>query len=235
MIAQNLEYVKARIAESAAAAGRDPDTVRLVVVSKEVPVEKIIQAHEAGADLFGENRVQEARDKIARLGRDGIHWHFIGHLQKNKVKYIFDLFDLIHSVDSAELGEVIHRQSLQRSRITPILIQVNVSGEAAKFGVDPDRLEATLRAVSKMEGVRVKGLMTIPPFDPDPEKSRRYFSRLRELRDRLSRLEIERIALDELSMGMSSDFQVAVEEGATLVRVGTAVFGPRPPVPMRNR
>lgn len=228
MISENLEWVKSRIADATGKSGRAPESIRLVAVSKTVSIEKIIEAREAGAELFGENRVQEALEKIDRLGPDGPVWHFIGHLQKNKVKQILGRFELIHSVDSVDLAKVINEKSQARNLITPILIQVNVSGEAAKFGLAPDALEGALRALSKLSAVRVEGLMTIPPNDSDPEKSRKFFSRLRELRDQMAELGLEGIYLRELSMGMSSDFTVAIEEGATLVRVGSALFGDRP-------
>ncbi|MCH7624085.1 MAG: YggS family pyridoxal phosphate-dependent enzyme, partial [Nitrospinae bacterium] len=216
MISANLEWVKSRIAEAASKAGSPPETIRLVAVSKTVSVEKIIEAREAGAELFGENRVQEALEKIERLGQGGPNWHFIGHLQKNKVNQLLGRFDLIHSVDSAALAQVINEKSLARNLITPVLIQVNVSGEASKFGMAPNELESTLRALSKLVAVRVEGLMTIPPYAPDPEKSRNVFARLRELRDQMDELGMEGICLKELSMGMSNDFAVAIEEGSTL-------------------
>jgi pyridoxal phosphate enzyme (YggS family) len=230
LISDNLAWVKAQIAEAAQKVGRDPKNIRLIAVSKTVPEEKIIAAQKAGAELFGENRVQEALKKISHLGQDGFGWHFIGHLQKNKVKDVVGRFDLIHSVDSVALARVIDAKSQALGQSTRILIQVNVSGEASKFGIAPEELETTLRAIGKMKGIRVEGLMTIPPYDPDLEKSRKVFSRLRELRDHMAGLSIEGISLKELSMGMSHDFKVAVEEGATLVRVGTAIFGDRPPV-----
>jgi PLP dependent protein len=230
LISDNLVWVKAQIALAAQKAGRDPGTIRLIAVSKTVPEEKIIAAQQAGAELFGENRVQEALEKINHLGQDGFTWHFIGHLQKNKVKDVVGRFDLIHSVDSAALAQVIDTKSQAQGQLTRILIQVNVSGEASKFGVSPDQLETTLRAIGKMKAVRVEGLMTIPPYDPDLEKSRQVFSRLRELRDQMAELAIDGISLQELSMGMSHDFTVAIEEGATLVRVGTAIFGDRSPI-----
>ncbi len=220
--------MKSRLTEAAEKAGRSPESILLIAVSKTVPVEKIIEAREADAEIFGENRVQEALEKMDRLGQRVSHWHFIGHLQKNKVKQVVGRFDLIHSVDNVELAQIINDQSLKRSLTTSVLIQVNVSGEASKSGVAPDALEGTLQALSKMLAVRVEGLMTIPPYDPDPEKSRKVFSRLRELRDQMAGLGIEGIDLKELSMGMSNDFTVAIEEGATLVRVGSAIFGDRP-------
>ena len=228
MIPENLEWVKSRIVKAAEKVGRSPASIRLVAVSKTVSVDKIIEAREAGAELFGENRVQEALAKIDRLGQGGPDWHFIGHLQKNKVKHIVGRFDLIHSVDSVGLAQVIHEKSLAGNLITPILIQVNISGEASKSGLAPDALESALRALSKMRAVKVEGLMTIPPYAPDPEKSRSVFASLRELRDRMAKMGMEGICLNELSMGMSNDFSVAIEEGATLVRVGSAIFGDRP-------
>lgn len=230
MIPENLEWVKSRIAKAAGKAGRSPSSIRLVAVSKTVPIEKIIEAREAGAELFGENRVQEALEKIDHLGQPGQggpEWHFIGHLQKNKVKQIVGRFGLIHSVDSTALAQVINEKSLAGNLVTSVLIQVNVSGEASKFGMAPDELESALRAVSGMSAVKVEGLMTIPPYAPDPEKSRDVFVRLRELRDKMAELGMEGICMNELSMGMSNDFTVAIEEGATLVRVGSAIFGDR--------
>ena len=227
MISDNLAWVKSQIAAAAQRAGRDPKNIRLVAVSKTVPVEKIIEAQKAGAELFGENRVQEALEKIGQLGQERFIWHLIGHLQKNKVKQIIGKFDLIHSVDSVPLAEMIDEKSRAQGQISRILIQVNISGEASKSGVSPEELESTIREVAKMAAVRVEGLMTIPPYSADPENSRPVFSRLCELRDRIAELGIEGVLMHELSMGMSHDFTVAVEEGATLVRVGTAIFGDR--------
>ena len=212
---------------AARSAGRRPEDIRLLVASKTAPVEKILEAHAAGACVFGENRVQEAVDKIDRTGGMGLHWHFIGHLQKNKVRQIVGRVECIHSVDSLALAEAIDK-TVQKTGQGPIdvLIEVNVSGETSKFGVPPEALEETLRTVARCSGLRVRGLMTIPPFDPDPERSRPFFIRLRGLRDRAA--DIPGICLDELSMGMTNDFEVAIEEGATWVRVGTAIFGERP-------
>lgn len=227
LIADNLVTVKERMAQAARKSGREPDAVRLVAVSKTVPVERIAEAGAIDGCVFGENKVQEARDKIEALGTESYHWHFIGHLQRNKVKYIPGLFDLIHSVDNSELAEDIHRYSLKHDVVTPVLIQVNVSGESSKYGVLPNNLEELLDMVISLNGISVRGLMTIPPFDPDPEKSRKHFAALRKLRDRMRKVNIENVSMDELSMGMSNDFEVAIEEGATWVRVGTAIFGDR--------
>ena len=227
LIADNLSSVTERMARAAKKSGRNPEEVRLVAVTKTVSVEHIAEAGEVGGCVFGENRVQDARPKIETLGTHNYHWHFIGHLQRNKVKYIPGLFELIHSVDNAELAEEIHRHSLKHGTVTPVLIQVNVSGEAGKSGVAPNHLEELLGRATHLDGIAVRGLMTIPPFDPDPEQSRKHFAALRKLRDRMRSVAIENISMDELSMGMSNDFEVAIEEGATWVRVGTAIFGAR--------
>jgi pyridoxal phosphate enzyme (YggS family) len=226
MIAENLAEVRERISRAIQKSGREPDSVRLITVSKQISVDRIEEARTAGAVVFGENKIQEAIPKIEQMGADGISWHFIGHLQKNKVKFLDERFDLIHSVDSLELAEKIAKHCQSENRVQRILLQVNVSGEAAKFGMEPNELEKQMAGFSQLQGVQVEGLMTIPPFDSDPENSRRHFSRLRELREQCEKQ--NGLPLDELSMGMSHDFEVAVEEGATLVRVGTAIFGPRP-------
>ena len=226
LIAENLAAVKERMAQAARKSGRDPSAVRLVAVSKTVPAERIEVGGIQGC-VLGENKVQEARDKIEALGTETYHWHFIGHLQRNKVKYIPGLFELIHSVDNSELAEEIHKYSLQHDVVTPVLIQVNITGESSKFGVNPNRLEELLDMTVSLSGISIRGLMTIPPFDPDPEQSRKHFAALRKLRDRMQAVNIENVSMDELSMGMSNDFEVAIEEGATWVRVGSAIFGER--------
>ncbi len=226
MISQNLAEVRERISRALQKSGRNPDEVRLVAVSKQVGVAEIQEARLAGAMIFGENRIQDAVPKVDEIGIAGISWHFIGHLQQNKVKFLHARFDLIHSVDSLELAEKIARQCQAENRVQAVLLQVNVSGEAAKFGMEPAELEKQMQAFSLLQGLRIEGLMTIPPNHPDPENSRRHFSRLREFRDACEKN--NSLSLPELSMGMTNDFEVAIEEGATLVRVGTAIFGPRP-------
>ena len=226
LIADNLAGVKERMAEAARKSGREPNAVRLVAVSKTVPAERIEVGGIEGC-VLGENKVQEARDKIEALGTESYHWHFIGHLQRNKVKYIPGLFEMVHSVDNSELAEEIHKHSLKHDVVTPVLIQVNISGEASKSGVLAPNLEELLDMLVSLNGISVRGLMTIPPFDPDPENSRKHFAALRRLRDRMQKVNIENVSMDELSMGMSNDFEVAIEEGATWVRVGTAIFGDR--------
>ena len=226
MIAENLVEVRERISRAIQKSGREPDSARLITVSKQISVDRIEEARAAGAVVFGENKIQEAIPKIEQVGAEGISWHFIGHLQKNKIKFLDERFDLIHSVDSFELAEKIAKHYHLENRVQRILLQVNVSGEAAKFGMEPKELEKQMAEFFQLQGIQVEGLMTIPPFDSDPENSRRHFSRLRELREQYEKQ--NGLPLNELSMGMSNDFEVAVEEGATLVRVGTAIFGPRP-------
>ena len=226
MIAENLVEVRERISRAIQKSGREPDSARLITVSKQISVDRIEEARAAGAVVFGENKIQEAIRKIEQMGAEGIFWHFIGHLQKNKIKFLDERFDLIHSVDSFELAAKIAKHYHSENRVQRILLQVNVSGEAAKFGMEPKELEKQMAEFFQLQGIQVEGLMTIPPFDSDPENSRRHFSRLRELREQYEKQ--NGFPLNELSMGMSNDFEVAVEEGATLVRVGTAIFGPRP-------
>ena len=226
MIAENLVEVRERISRAIQKSGREPDSARLITVSKQISVDRIEEARAAGAVVFGENKIQDAIPKIEQMEAEGIFWHFIGHLQKNKIKFLDERFDLIHSVDSFELAEKIAKHYHSENRVQRILLQVNVSGEAAKFGMEPKELEKQMAEFFQLQGIQVEGLMTIPPFDSDPENSRRYFSRLRELREQYEKQ--NELPLNELSMGMSNDFEVAVEEGATLVRVGTAIFGPRP-------
>ena len=226
MIAENLVEVRERISRAIQKSGREPDSVRLITVSKQISVDRIEEARAAGAVVFGENKIQEAIPKIEQVGAEGISWHFIGHLQKNKIKFLDERFDLIHSVDSFEVAEKIAKHYHSENRVQRILLQVNVSGEAAKFGMEPKELEKQMAEFFQLQGIQVEGLMTIPPFDSDPENSRRHFSRLRELREQYEKQ--NGLPLNQLSMGMSNDFEVAIEEGATLVRVGTAIFGPRP-------
>jgi hypothetical protein len=217
-IAANVERVRERIARAAERAGRRPADVLLIGVSKTVEVERIRAAVAAGVTALGENRVQEAKAKIDELGRPAA-WHLIGHLQTNKVKDALDLFDVIHSVDRLELARELDRRAAARGTVVEALLQVNVAAEASKGGVGPDAVAESLDAIGKLAHLRVRGLMTIPPEAERPEDARPWFRRLREL--------AERHGLPELSMGMSGDFEVAVEEGATMVRVGTAIFGPR--------
>ncbi len=223
-IAQNLAEVRATIAAACREVGRDPAEVRLVAVSKTVDPERVRQAIAAGQDLFGENYLQEARDKITALGRQ-VSWHLVGHLQTKKAKSAVELFDLIQAVDRGKLARALDAAASQMGKVQDVLIQVNQAGEDTKSGVAPERALDVLQEVARLPHLRVIGLMTMPPWFADPEEVRPYFKALRELRDRLR--DQSGLPLMELSMGMSGDFAVAVEEGATLVRVGTAIFGHR--------
>lgn len=223
-IRRNLKEIKRRIEDAARLAGRDPADIRLVGVTKTVGLDRLKFAVAAGQTLFGENYVQEAKTKIATLG-PGLTWHFIGHLQSNKARAAVELFDLIHSVDRISLAQALEQAAAQRDKVQDILLQVNLAGEVSKSGTAPEHAQDLLREISKMSHLRVLGLMTMPPWFDDPERVRPYFRDLRELRDRLRDLHLA--DLPELSMGMTGDFEVAVAEGATLVRIGTAIFGQR--------
>ncbi len=224
---ERISEVYKRVSHAAMRAGRDPSEVKVIAVTKTIPAEQIMEAVEAGIRIIGENRVQEARQKILAL-KDTIpptvQWHMIGHLQKNKVRPALQMFELIHSLDSMELAERINRIAAEYGKVQRCLIQVKLSDEETKYGIRPEYLEAMLNRVSEMQNIRVEGLMTIPPYLEDPEMVRPYFRRLRRLRDELQERGYQ---LPELSMGMSGDYEVAVEEGATIVRIGTAIFGPR--------
>ena len=222
-----MQNVKNRIETAARGCGRDPETIRLVAVSKTVPTNRVRQAIEAGATILGENYVQEARTKFNDLATYPVSWHFIGHLQSNKAKYAVRLFDLIHSVDTLKLARELDKQSHKINKIQEVLIQVNISEEASKSGVNVKDTYNLLKNISLLENLSVKGLMTMPPYFNAPEKVRPYFAALRGLRDRLDQQGLLNMSLSELSMGMTGDFEVAIQEGATLVRIGTAIFGKR--------
>ena len=223
-IGENLARVREQIAAAAARSGRSPDDIELVAVSKAHPAEKVQAAVEAGQVLFGENRVQEARVKIPLLP-SRLRWHFIGHLQKNKIRHALPLFELFHGIDSLTLAEDMQRVADEEGMRPRILLEVNVAGEASKHGFSPEALRRDLESALSLGRLSIEGLMTIPPLAPEAEASRRYFVALRELRDQV---EAEfNLRLPQLSMGMSGDFPIAIEEGATLVRVGTAIFGER--------
>ncbi len=226
-IKDNLARVLERIENAARRAGRNPAEIRLVAVSKTVEPEGVRQAIEAGAKILGESYIQEAQKKMEALNFP-VEWHFIGHLQKNKAKQAARLFDLVHSVDSLALADELNRQGERVNKVIPVLLQVSLSGEATKFGAREGEMIEMAAHISSLKSITLKGLMTMPPYAEDPELSRPCFRRLRTLRDRLAGQKIPGISMEELSMGMSGDFEVAIEEGATLVRVGTAIFGPRP-------
>lgn len=225
-VAANVRAVEARIAQAARNRGRSPDEILLVAVSKAIDAERIRQAIAAGVPALGENRVQEAKGKIQALGRQ-VPWHLVGTLQTNKAKDAVLLFDLIHSLDRVELGRELDRRARSVGKVLDALVQVNVAGEATKGGFHPDDLKNALEALAPLTGIRVRGLMTIPPLAEDPEASRPWFRQLRELATFVNGWGVDRVEMTHLSMGMSGDFEVAVEEGATMVRIGTAIFGPR--------
>ncbi|MBA3833074.1 MAG: YggS family pyridoxal phosphate-dependent enzyme [Chthoniobacterales bacterium] len=223
-VADNLDRVRQEIASAAAKASRPVDEIELVAVSKKQDAEKIRATGEAGQMLFGESRVQEARVKIPLLP-SRLRWHFIGHLQKNKIRHALPLFELFHGIDSLALAQDMDRVAEEEGTRPRVLLEVNVAGEASKHGFTPEALRRDLEVALSLGRLTIEGLMTIPPLAPEAEASRRYFAALRELRDEL---ETEfNVKLPQLSMGMSGDFAVAIEEGATLVRVGTAIFGRR--------
>jgi len=224
----HIDTILDRIRSAALEAGRRPDTVRLVAVSKTVPAERVREAVAAGITLLGENYIQEAREKVEALHDLGLSWHFIGHLQSNKAKYAVRLFDMIHSVDTLKLARELDKQAAKNAKVQDILIQVNTGKEASKSGVYEEEALALVREAGRMEHLAVKGLMTLPPYFNAPEKVRPYFQALRELRDRIRDEALDGVAMEELSMGMTGDFEAAIQEGATLVRIGTAIFGERP-------
>jgi PLP dependent protein len=222
-IKENLLRVMERIEKAAQRSKRDPSEIKLVAVSKTVEAARIKEAIEAGVSILGENYVQEAKKKIEEIGRS-VAWHFIGHLQLNKAKYVIHLFDMIHSLDNIPLAEELSRRAEQADRMIKVLIEINLSGEATKFGTDEGEILNLVRRILQLSHLSLEGLMTMPPYFDSPEMSRPYYVKLRELKERLVR---EGIPMKELSMGMSNDFEIAIEEGATYVRVGTAIFGPR--------
>jgi PLP dependent protein len=231
-VAENLERVRAQISDAAKKSGRSLNDVELVAISKTHEAEKVQAAFDAGQQLFGESRVQEARAKIPLLS-SAARWHFVGRLQKNKIRHALPLFELFHSVDSVELARDMNRIADEEGLRPRVLLEVNVAGEGSKIGFAPDALGAQIETLLELPRLTIEGLMTIPPLAPEAEASRKYFVALRELRDRFA-TEFN-FSLPQLSMGMSGDFLVAVEEGATLVRVGTAIFGKRTPMQVREK
>src|SRR6184192_464336 len=223
-IADNLERVREQIAQATGKAGRSIDDVEMVAISKTHDAVKVREAIEAEQSLFGESRVQEARVKIPELPSN-LRWHFVGHLQKNKIRHALPLFELIHSVDSLALAQDINRIAEEEGLHPRVLLEVNVAGEGSKFGFSPEKLRDQMEELLSLPRLSILGLMAIPPLAEEAEASRKYFVQLHELRDRLQ-TEF-RVDLSQLSMGMTQDFAIAIEEGATLVRVGTAIFGER--------
>ncbi|MDM8526039.1 YggS family pyridoxal phosphate-dependent enzyme [Desulfococcaceae bacterium HSG8] len=222
-----LKTIKDRISKAAERCGRDPGSIRLVAVSKTMPADRVREGIEAGITILGENYMQEAREKIAELSAYPVSWHFIGHLQSNKAKYAVKLFDLIHSVDSLKLARELDKQAAKINKKQDILVQVNIGEEASKSGAYTDEVKSIISDISQLENLSVRGLMTIPPFFNSPEKVRPYFSALKDLGDQIREEALPNVKMDELSMGMTGDFEAAIEEGATLVRIGTAIFGKR--------
>ena len=234
IIKENLLGVMEKIEKAARKVGRDPNEIKLVAVSKTVEAALIKEAIEAGASILGENYVQEAQKKIEEIGRPActerfgegrpVSWHFIGHLQSNKAKYAIRLFDMIHSLDSIPLAEELNRRAEQADRVIKVMVEVNLSKEATKFGTDEETVLNLAKRIHHLNHLYLEGLMTMPPYFDSPEMSRPYYIALRELKERMVK---EGIPMKELSMGMSNDFEIAIEEGATYVRVGTAIFGAR--------
>lgn len=224
-IRENLQLVQERIEKAAQRAGRKPEEIILIAVTKTVEVPRIWEAISAGVRHIGENRVQEAQEKIKDIGNK-VTWHMIGHLQTNKVKQALDLFQLIHSVDSLKLARELSKRAEAKNQTVDILIQINLAHEETKFGFSVEKIQENVQEIATLPRLAVKGLMTIPPLAENPEQARPYFKKLREISEGLSK--IPQIEIKFLSMGMTNDFEVAVEEGANMVRIGTAIFGPRP-------
>ncbi|HUH67367.1 MAG TPA: YggS family pyridoxal phosphate-dependent enzyme [Syntrophales bacterium] len=223
----NIEKIRGVIAAAAARAGRKASEVRLMAVTKTVDDERIMEAIGAGVDIIGENYVQEAKRKIEKMGRS-IEWHMIGYLQSNKAKYAVKLFDMIHSVDRVDLAHEVNKRAAAQGVVMKILIEINVGGEKAKSGVPCDGALPLIKDISSLDNLSVQGLMTMAPWFDDPEQARPYFASLRKLKDMINDEKIGRVEMRELSMGMSGDYEVAVEEGATIVRIGRSIFGERP-------
>ena len=226
MISENLDIVEQNIANACARAGRKREEVTLISVSKTKPVRMLKEAYDWGSRDFGENKVQEITEKYPVLPKD-INWHLIGHLQRNKVKYIVDKVKLIHSVDSLRLAEQIESECVKKDVHMDVLIEVNVAEEESKFGLKTDEVIGMVEDIAKLQHVHIKGLMTIAPYTDNPETNRQYFRQLKQLSVDIKSKNIDNVTMDCLSMGMTGDYEVAIEEGATLVRVGTGIFGER--------
>ena len=227
-ISEQIEQIRGRMDAAARSCGRDPASVKLVAVAKTVSVDAICEALAAGLAILGESYMQEAIPKLTALAGKPVQWHFIGHLQSKKAKDAVKFFDLIHSVDSVKLAAALDRAAAKINKIQEILIQVNAAGETTKSGLDPDAVIGVIEEISRLSHIRIKGLMTLPPFfDEAPERVRPYFAALAALRDRIEAEKIPGVVMEELSMGMTGDFETAIKEGATLVRIGTAIFGER--------
>jgi pyridoxal phosphate enzyme (YggS family) len=227
IIAENVRYVRERIERACERSGKNPQSVRLIAITKTFDAAKVRGAVESGISDIGENFVQELLEKREATNNPAIRWHFVGHLQSNKVKFIADFVHLIHSVDRPSVAEEINKRGAKIGRVVEALVEVNTTGEQTKFGVKPEETVEFIRSIAHLRNLRIKGLMTIGPFLPNPEDSRPAFRTLRALSDEVRKEEIENVEMTDLSMGMTHDFEVAIEEGATMVRLGTAIFGPR--------
>ena len=226
MIRENLEIVKQNMRDACKKSGRDPESVRLIAVSKTKPVEDVQKAYQCGCRDFGENKVQELVEKYEKMPKD-IRWHMIGHLQRNKVKYIVDKVYLIHSVDSVRLAEEISREAVKKQVTVSVLVEVNVAGEESKFGTTSQEAVSLVEEIAKLPGICVKGLMTIAPYVENAEENRLYFAKLKQIYVDIIHKNIDNVFMEELSMGMTGDYEVAITEGATYIRVGTGIFGER--------
>ncbi|MDI6714226.1 MAG: YggS family pyridoxal phosphate-dependent enzyme [Thermodesulfovibrio sp.] len=224
MLSQRISSIFKKITYAALRAGRNPEEIKLIAVSKSQSIDKIIEAADLGLRIFGESRVQEAKDKIEKIKDFNIEWHMIGHLQTNKVKDAVRLFEVIHSLDSEKLAVSINKEAEKINKIQRVLIQIKLSQEESKYGIEEDEVEKLIEKCKNLNNIKIEGLMTIPPYFDNPNNVRPYFSKLRQIRDFLSN---KYPFIKELSMGMSHDFEVAIEEGATMVRIGTALFGQR--------
>lgn len=226
MIFNNLKRVEENISNACKRAGRNREDITLIAVSKTKPIEMMEEALEAGIKDFGENKVQELTSKYEKMNKD-FNWHMIGHLQRNKVKYIVDKVDLIHSVDSLRLAKQIEKEAQKRNVKSDILIEVNIANDPNKFGFKEEELYSTIEEISNLKHINIKGLMTIAPYVDDPEDNRDFFRRIKQLSVDINSKNVDNVGMDILSMGMSGDYEVAIEEGATIVRIGTGIFGDR--------
>jgi pyridoxal phosphate enzyme (YggS family) len=224
IIKNNIRIIKEKIKKAALKTNRNPEKIKLVAVTKTVTIEQIKEAINAGIKIIGENKVHEAKEKYRILTAE-TEWHLVGHLQTNKVKYAVEIFDLIHSVDSVKLAKEINKRSLQFGKISNVLIEVNVSGEDTKYGIKPEEAELFIKIISEFPRISVRGLMTIAPMVKDKEETRPYFGKLRELSEEIKSKNIRNVKMDYLSMGMTEDFEIAIEEGANMVRIGRGIFG----------
>jgi PLP dependent protein len=226
-INKNLERIKNEISASAAKAQRNPKDITIIGVSKKQSIETIENGIEAGVEFFGENYINEAVSKIEAINNNNISWHFIGHLQSNKAKFAVKYFDLIHSVDTLKLASEINKQASKINKVQDVLIQINISEEESKSGITSDEAYLLSEKISALDNIRLRGIMGMPPFSINPEEARIYFTRLREIKEYIDKQAIPSVTMEHLSMGMSQDFNVAIEEGSTMVRIGTKLFGQR--------